>query len=73
MPASHAGGHLAVLVAKPDPRPATTSTMSTTATQHTELEWAAVYPHILRLYVHERRKLRYVVTFMEQKYNFLAT
>ncbi|KAM5360657.1 hypothetical protein ACJZ2D_013617 [Fusarium nematophilum] len=40
---------------------------------HSDREWAAVYPHIERMYVHERRKLRYVMDTMEDKYNFKAT
>ena len=61
-----ASGHqvqtgLATAVRKPKPKP------------HTEAEWAAVYPHIQRLYMHERRKLRYVMAHMKEKYSFQAT
>ncbi|KFY62927.1 hypothetical protein V496_04337 [Pseudogymnoascus sp. VKM F-4515 (FW-2607)] len=41
--------------------------------QHSEAEWEAVYPHILQLYIHQRRKLRYVMRHMEETYNFHAT
>lgn len=40
--------------------------------QHTEAEWAAVYPHIERLYLRERRTLRHVRAVMEEKYRFKA-
>ncbi|SPN96801.1 uncharacterized protein DNG_00321 [Cephalotrichum gorgonifer] len=40
---------------------------------HTEAEWASVYPHIQRMYIQERRKLRYVMAQMEEKYGFKAT
>ncbi|KAK3292264.1 uncharacterized protein B0H64DRAFT_225362 [Chaetomium fimeti] len=41
--------------------------------QHTEVEWAAVYPHIERLYLREGRKLRHVRAVMEEKYQFKAS
>ena len=40
---------------------------------HSDKEWDAVYVHIERLYVHERRKLRHVMETMETEYNFKAT
>ena len=40
--------------------------------QHTEAEWAAVYPHIERLYLCERQKLRHVRAIMEEEYQFKA-
>lgn len=40
---------------------------------HTESEWKAAYSEIERLYVRERRKLRYVMQYMEQGYGFKAT
>ncbi|KFZ09253.1 hypothetical protein V502_08846 [Pseudogymnoascus sp. VKM F-4520 (FW-2644)] len=51
----------------------TASTKPCRDTQHSEAEWEAVYPHILQLYMHQRRKLRYVMRHMEEKYNFHAT
>jgi hypothetical protein len=45
---------------------------SCVAKQHTEAEWAAVYPHIERLYMREGRKLRHVRALMEEKYGFKA-
>lgn len=41
--------------------------------RHTEAEWATMYPHIQRMYIQERRKLRYVMGHMEEKYGFRAT
>lgn len=43
------------------------------ALMHSDTEWAARYLEIERLYVRERRKLRYIVEFMEQEHNFKAT
>ncbi|KAK4691714.1 hypothetical protein P7C71_g5343, partial [Lecanoromycetidae sp. Uapishka_2] len=40
---------------------------------HQESEWAARYPDIKRLYVTERRKLRYVIQYMEREHRFKAT
>lgn len=40
---------------------------------HSESEWAALYPEIERLYVHERRKLRYIMQLMETRHGFKAT
>ena len=39
----------------------------------TPKDWADRYAEIERLYVHERRKLRFVMQYMEQKYVFKAT
>jgi hypothetical protein len=40
---------------------------------HSELEWAALYPEMERLYVRERRKLRYVMQCMASEHDFNAT
>jgi len=40
---------------------------------HSDVEWAALYPDIERLYVRERRKLRYVMQYMESEHSFKAT
>ncbi|CAK7233492.1 hypothetical protein SBRCBS47491_008628 [Sporothrix bragantina] len=40
---------------------------------HSDAEWTAVYPEIERLYVRERRKLRHVMQYMENRHNFKAT
>jgi hypothetical protein len=40
---------------------------------HIESEWTAVYPEIERLYVLQRRKLRYVMQYMESEHGFKAT
>ncbi|KAK9364495.1 hypothetical protein V1509DRAFT_50041 [Lipomyces kononenkoae] len=67
---------LAVLASKPTDSHRTRETTSATPAQHkahSELEWAAMYPHIQRLYVYERRKLRYVIAHIKEKYNFYAT
>lgn len=40
---------------------------------HSDVEWAALYPEIQRLYVRERRKLRYVMQCMESEHGFKAT
>lgn len=36
-------------------------------------DWAAAYPEIERLYVRERRKLRYTMQHMESEHGFTAT
>ncbi|KAK4110392.1 hypothetical protein N656DRAFT_782034 [Canariomyces notabilis] len=41
--------------------------------QHAKAERAAVYPHVERLYLHERWKLRHVRATMEEKYHFKAS
>ncbi|KAI1429845.1 Clr5 domain-containing protein [Xylaria sp. FL1777] len=41
--------------------------------QHTAKEWNAMYPHIVRLYIHEQRILEDVMQIMETRYNFKAT
>ncbi|KAF3804974.1 hypothetical protein GCG54_00005719 [Colletotrichum gloeosporioides] len=41
--------------------------------QHDEKEWTAVYPIIERMYVRERRSLKYLMREMEKDYNFRAT
>lgn len=41
--------------------------------RHTEAEWDAVYPHIQRMYVIERRKLRYVIDKLAREHDFKAT
>ena len=51
---------------------ATEAAPSCVAKQHTEAEWAAVYPHIERLYLREGRKLRHVRAIMEEKHQFKA-
>lgn len=40
---------------------------------HSDSEWVALYPEIERLYVRERRKLRYVMQYMESEHGFKAT
>jgi hypothetical protein len=40
---------------------------------HSDSEWAALYPEMERLYVRERRKLRYVMQYMESEHGFKAT
>jgi hypothetical protein len=71
--ASARTAHLAVLARKPDDGRETATTKPCLSKQHSEPEWAAAYPHIQRLYVQKRRKLRYVMEYMEEKYNFQAT
>ncbi|KAI1369863.1 hypothetical protein F5Y08DRAFT_4099 [Xylaria arbuscula] len=41
--------------------------------QHSEMEWNAMYPHIVRLYLGEQRTLDEVMQIMETRYNFNAT
>lgn len=36
-------------------------------------DWATVYPELEMLYVHDRKKLRFVMQHMERKYGFKAT
>lgn len=38
--------------------------------RHTEEEWNAVYPHIHRMYVVERQKLRYVIDKLAREHGF---
>lgn len=45
----------------------------TLSIRHSEEEWEVVRPVIERLYVRERRKLRYVMEIMKEKHNFKAT
>ncbi|CAO2649652.1 Nn.00g070370.m01.CDS01 [Neocucurbitaria sp. VM-36] len=40
---------------------------------HSDSEWAAAYPDIERLYVRERRKLRFVMQYMASEHGFQAT
>jgi hypothetical protein len=40
---------------------------------HSDAEWAAAQSELQRLYVQERRKLRYVMQFMDKEYGFRAT
>ncbi|EXJ61379.1 uncharacterized protein A1O5_11937 [Cladophialophora psammophila CBS 110553] len=39
----------------------------------THKEWAALYSEIERLYIRERRKLRYIMQYMEREHAFKAT
>ena len=39
----------------------------------TNSDWATLYSEIERLYVRERRKLRYVMRYMDTTYGFKAT
>ena len=39
----------------------------------TNNDWTALRDEIERLYVSERRKLRYIMRYMEMKYGFKAT
>ncbi|KAK5225520.1 hypothetical protein LTR72_003423 [Exophiala xenobiotica] len=39
----------------------------------THSQWAAMYSEIERLYVRERRKLRYIMQYMEREHGFKAT
>lgn len=70
---------LAVLAPRPVPTSSnnaarvTASQRSAVPEYHTAAEWAAMYPYIQRMYVQERRKLRYVMRHMEEKYGFRAT
>ncbi|CAM1504944.1 Fc.00g025350.m01.CDS01 [Cosmosporella sp. VM-42] len=41
--------------------------------EHSDAEWTALYPTIERLYVRERRKLRYVMQYLESEHGFRAT
>ncbi|KAI3324296.1 hypothetical protein HD806DRAFT_494655 [Xylariaceae sp. AK1471] len=41
--------------------------------QHTEKEWDAMYPHIVRLYLGEQLMLSEVMCIMETRYKFKAT
>lgn len=39
----------------------------------TPYEWGEHFPIIKRLYADERRRLKYVVAYMEREYDFKAT
>jgi hypothetical protein len=41
--------------------------------QYPRRVWGEMYPHIKRLYVHEKRKLRDVIVCMQSEYGFSAT
>ncbi len=41
--------------------------------RHAKNDWAAMYPHIERLYMQERRQLRDVMGHMERTHGFKAT
>ncbi|CAM1505163.1 Fc.00g108000.m01.CDS01 [Cosmosporella sp. VM-42] len=41
--------------------------------QHSDAEWEVAYPHIERMYMRERRKLRHVMKKMEEEYAFEAS
>lgn len=36
-------------------------------------EWTALCPEIKHLYVHERRKLQYIMQYVEREHGFKAT
>lgn len=64
MLAPQPGGLVASIAPKPQPK----STLT-----HSDLEWEAWSPEIERLYVRERRKLRYVMRYTESEHGFNAT
>ncbi|KAF5006205.1 hypothetical protein FDECE_7364 [Fusarium decemcellulare] len=65
---------LAMLAPRPEMKaPPLTKRKPNLPIHHSDQEWTAAYPHIERMYVKERRKLRYVMETMEQEYNFKAT
>ncbi|OHE98060.1 hypothetical protein CORC01_06574 [Colletotrichum orchidophilum] len=74
-PASMAPGQRPLLPRMPQSdthlRPA--SACTALPIQHDEREWTAVYPIIERMYVRERRSLKYLMRAMEENYNFRAT
>jgi aspartate oxidase len=41
--------------------------------QNTKDRWLDMYPHIERLYIRERRKLRHVMSYMEREHHFIAS
>jgi hypothetical protein len=41
--------------------------------RHEEREWEAVYPHVKRMYLVERRKLRQIIAKLESDYCFKTT
>jgi hypothetical protein len=60
------------------PRPRSTTTepgekIRNLETHHSAKEWDTAYPHIERLYVQQRKKLRHVMEIMEEDYDFTAT
>ncbi|KAF1850820.1 uncharacterized protein K460DRAFT_400862 [Cucurbitaria berberidis CBS 394.84] len=62
-----------ILAPRPNPLAASVVSKSQPALTHTDSEWAASYHIIERLYVNERRKLRYVMQYMENEHGFKAT
>lgn len=40
---------------------------------HTDSEWVDLRPEMERLYVHERRRLKYVMQYMESEHGFMAS
>lgn len=57
----------------PRPRRSFPSVVPAPQSPPTQHEWAALYSEIERLYVRERRKLRYIRQYVEREYGFKAT
>ena len=57
------------------PRPSEPSSAKAVKPPHvpTQEEWVARYRTIERLYVQERRRLRFVMSYMESEHGFKAT
>ncbi|EPE32440.1 hypothetical protein GLAREA_07573 [Glarea lozoyensis ATCC 20868] len=65
---------LSILAPRPGGEPVTLIVSRPHSAQvYDESEWATAYPEIERLYIRERRKLRYIIQFMEKKHGFKAT
>ncbi|KAK4948599.1 hypothetical protein LTR10_012603 [Elasticomyces elasticus] len=62
-----------ILAPRPSEPVACIATKTPPVPTHSDSEWAALYSEIERLYIRERRKLRYVMEYMERKYDFEAT
>ncbi|KAF2790138.1 hypothetical protein K505DRAFT_377733 [Melanomma pulvis-pyrius CBS 109.77] len=62
-----------ILAPRPNWPVASTASKPHLVLTHSDSEWAAFYPEIERLYVRERRKLRYVIKYMESERGFKAT
>ncbi|KAI1625894.1 hypothetical protein EDD37DRAFT_320814 [Exophiala viscosa] len=62
-----------ILAAWPGRPVACVATRSPPVSTHSDSEWTALYSEIERLYIRQRRKLRYVMQYMEREHDFQAT
>ncbi len=73
MPASNDSQYAALAPCPDSPPEAWSTGEGLSVRRHDKRDWAAMYPHIERLYVQERRKLQDVMKYMKDSYGFEAT